>query len=108
MINAERAAAGVGPLRLDSSMSGVAAAWSQSMVDAGELSHNPGYATRIPGGWSAAAENVARNSPAYAAGLLVLAAAAAAAGWRARSCRGAPGLARPAGGGRILRRRVGR
>ena len=98
MINAERAAAGVGPLRLDSSMSGVAAAWSQSMADAGELSHNPGYATQIPGGWSAAAENVAWNSPADAAGLLVVLGAAAAV-WRARSRRGAPGLARPAGGG---------
>lgn len=69
MVNAARAEHGVGPVRLNSSMSAVAASWSQAMADAGTMSHNPGYSTQIPAGWSRAAENVAWNSPADVAGL---------------------------------------
>ncbi|WP_305852920.1 CAP domain-containing protein [Actinotalea soli] len=68
-VNAERAAVGAGPLRLDGAMNQVAGAWSQAMADAGEMSHNPSYASQIPAGWTAAAENVAWNRPADVAGL---------------------------------------
>lgn len=69
MVNAVRAEHGVGPVRLNSSMSAVAASWSQAMADAGTMSHNLDYSTQIPSGWSRAAENVAWNSPPDVAGL---------------------------------------
>jgi hypothetical protein len=70
--NQSRAEAGLGPLRMNSSMNSVALAWAQQMDAANSMSHNPSYSSQIPGGWSKAGENVAHG---YASG------AAVHAGW---------------------------
>ena len=59
LVNQARAANNLGPLRLNSSISAVAAAWANQMAANGAMTHNPSYSTQIPGGWSRAAENVA-------------------------------------------------
>lgn len=70
--NQSRAEAGLGPLRMNSSMNSVALAWAKQMDAANSMSHNPSYSSQIPGGWSKAGENVAHG---YASG------AAVHAGW---------------------------
>lgn len=62
LINGARADAGLGALQRDAAMDGVAQAWAENLASSGELAHNPSYAEQIPGGWQAAAENVAMNS----------------------------------------------
>jgi|1186.fasta_scaffold356008_1 hypothetical protein len=57
-INSIRAAHGVGPLELRSSLTGVARGWTDQMVAAGGISHNPGLAGSVSGGWSKLGENV--------------------------------------------------
>lgn len=59
LVNQARAANNLGPLKLNSSISSVAAAWANQMAANGAMTHNPSYSTQIPGGWSRAAENVA-------------------------------------------------
>lgn len=57
--NALRAAGGLAPLVENSAMDAVAQSWSLQMYTAGALTHNPGYSTQIPAGWTSAGENIA-------------------------------------------------
>ncbi len=63
LVNQSRADAGLGPLKLYSSISSVSAAWAQQMADNGAMTHNPNYSSQIPSGWTRAAENVAQGWP---------------------------------------------
>ena len=59
LANEARAAAGVGALQRHSGLDGVARGWSEHLASGGlALAHNPSYSAQIPGGWSAAGENV--------------------------------------------------
>ncbi|MBE7700395.1 peptidoglycan-binding protein [Oerskovia sp. Sa1BUA8] len=69
LVNGARSAAGLGPLTPDSRLAGVAQAWAEQMAADGSLSHNPSTGARIPGGWSAWAENVAWSTDPSPAGL---------------------------------------
>lgn len=80
--NTARSKAGLGALKAQGSMHGVAVAWSAKQAAAGTMSHNPAYSTQIPSGWSRAGENVASgyaaarvttawlNSPGHRANIL--------------------------------------
>lgn len=57
--NALRAAGGLAPLVENSAMDAVAQSWSLQMYTAGALTHNPGYSSQIPAGWTSAGENIA-------------------------------------------------
>ena len=60
LANEARAAAGIAPLERMSELDAVARGWSTTLAtQGGDLAHNPDYTAEIPGGWSAAAENVA-------------------------------------------------
>ena len=48
-------------------MDRVAADWAVTMAANGSMAHNPDYASQIPGGWTAAGENVAQGHPTGAA-----------------------------------------
>lgn len=61
LVNQARASSGLGPLKLNGSMSAVSTAWANQMAANGAMTHNPSYSSQIPGGWSKAAENVAWN-----------------------------------------------
>ena len=63
LANQSRSSNGLGALTLNASLSQVAAAWANQMAANGAISHNPGYSSQIPGGWSKAAENVAQGYP---------------------------------------------
>ena len=67
LTNQDRAANGLGPLKLNASLSQVALAWANQLAANGVLSHNPNYSAQIPGGWSRAAENVAQGHASGAA-----------------------------------------
>lgn len=67
LTNQDRAANGLGPLKLNASLSQVAFAWANQLAANGVLSHNPSYSAQIPGGWSRAAENVAQGHASGAA-----------------------------------------
>lgn len=67
LINQARWANGQAGLIRNSAMDQVAADWAAQMAASGTMSHNPDYSTQIPGGWSAAAENVAQGYPTGAA-----------------------------------------
>ena len=67
LVNQSRAASGLGPLALNSSLSQVAASWANQMAANGTMSHNPSYSSQIPGGWTKAAENVAQGYPSGSA-----------------------------------------
>ena len=59
LANEARAAAGLAPLERDPDLGAVARTWSEHLAAQGlDLAHNPDYTQQIPGGWSAAAENV--------------------------------------------------
>ncbi|GAB2698602.1 uncharacterized protein YkwD [Microbacterium marinum] len=58
-VNAARKSAGKKALKASSSMHKVAVAWSAKQAASGTMKHNPNYASQIPKGWTAAAENVA-------------------------------------------------
>ena len=57
-INALRAAHGVGPLSVNSSLVGMADNWAVHLSGVGSLSHNPGLASLAPAGWRLLGENV--------------------------------------------------
>lgn len=59
--NALRAAGGLAPLTSNPSLQSVAQNWSGQQAASGTMSHNPYYGSQIPGGWSNAAENVAKD-----------------------------------------------
>lgn len=67
LVNQARAAEGLGPLKLNSSMNAVSTAWAKQMAANGAMTHNPSYANQIPSGWSRAAENVAKGWPSASA-----------------------------------------
>lgn len=58
-VNDARAKAGVPRLKVSVSISNVARAWSGTMASSGTFAHNPSYTTKMPSGWTAAAENIA-------------------------------------------------
>lgn len=72
LVNDERFSQGSSGLVRNAGMDAVAASWATALAQAGTLSHNPNYSSQIPGGWVAAAENVAQG---YGSG------AAMHAGW---------------------------
>lgn len=67
LVNQACAANGLGPLKLNSAISAVSAAWANQMATNGAMTHNPSYLSHMPGGWSKAAENVATGYPSPAA-----------------------------------------
>jgi Cysteine-rich secretory protein family/Domain of unknown function (DUF4214) len=56
-LNAERAAAGAGPLARAADMDAVAQRWSEQMAATGKLQHNPNYFNQVTN-WRAIGENV--------------------------------------------------
>lgn len=67
MVNQARWDAGLNGLIRNAAMDQVAADWAAQMAANGAMSHNPDYGGQIPGGWVAAAENVAQGYPSGAA-----------------------------------------
>lgn len=63
LVNQSRAGSGLRPLTLNGSLNQVALSWANQMAASGVLAHNPSYASQIPGGWTAAGENVAQGYP---------------------------------------------
>lgn len=59
--NALRAAGGLAPLVSNPSLQSVAQNWTGQQAGSGVMSHNPSYGSQIPGGWTNAAENVAKD-----------------------------------------------
>ena len=57
-INSLRAAHGVGPLSVNSSLVSMADGWAVHLAGVGSLSHNPNLAGQAPGGWRLLGENV--------------------------------------------------
>jgi hypothetical protein len=83
LVNQERAAKGLPALVRNASIEAVAVNWANQMAASGTMQHNPDYSSQIPGGWTAAAENVAQgqhtaaqmnadwmNSPGHRANIL--------------------------------------
>lgn len=62
-VNSNRAANGLGALKLNSSMSSVAQAWAQQMAANGVMSHNASNCAQVPAGWTRCGENVAYGYP---------------------------------------------
>lgn len=62
-----RWANGLNGLLRNAAMDAVAANWANQLAASGTLAHNPNYAAEIPGGWVAAAENVAQGHPSASA-----------------------------------------
>jgi hypothetical protein len=58
LINQDRKARGLGPLRLNLQLTRVARDWSGSMAAAGRISHRPRLANAVDGNWTRLAENV--------------------------------------------------
>jgi hypothetical protein len=67
LVNQARWANAQAGLIRNAAMDQVAANWAATMAANGTMSHNPDYASQIPGGWSAAGENVAQGYPTGAA-----------------------------------------
>ncbi|MBH0116515.1 cell wall-binding repeat-containing protein [Salinibacterium sp. NG253] len=67
LVNEARAAEGLGPLKLNSSLSSVSSKWAYQMAANGAMTHNPSYSSQIPSGWTRAGENVARGWPSATA-----------------------------------------
>lgn len=61
LVNQSRADNGLNGLVRNGSLDAVAAGWAAQLGQSGTLSHNPSYSAQIPGGWVAAAENVAQG-----------------------------------------------
>lgn len=61
LVNQARWDAGLNGLIRNAAMDQVAANWAATMAANGTMAHNPDYAAQIPGGWVAAAENVAQG-----------------------------------------------
>ena len=66
LVNQERAAKGLPALVRNASIEAVAVNWANQMAANGKMQHNPNYSSQIPGGWTAAAENVAQGQPTAA------------------------------------------
>jgi hypothetical protein len=61
LVNQARWSNGQAGLIRNAAMDQVAANWAAQLAANGSLSHNPSYSAEIPGGWVAAAENVAQG-----------------------------------------------
>jgi hypothetical protein len=61
LVNEARWANGQAGLIRNPAMDQVAADWAATMAANGTMAHNPDFSTQIPGGWTAAAENVAKG-----------------------------------------------
>ncbi|SOE70743.1 Uncharacterized conserved protein YkwD, contains CAP (CSP/antigen 5/PR1) domain [Salinibacterium xinjiangense] len=61
LVNEARWSQGSPGLVRNPAMDTVAANWAGALAQAGTLSHNPDYSSKIPGGWVAAGENVAQG-----------------------------------------------
>lgn len=61
LVNDARWSQGSAGLARNAAMDAVAEGWAAELARAGTLSHNPQYPNQIPGGWVAAAENVAQG-----------------------------------------------
>ncbi len=61
LANDAHAQNGLGGLVRNGSLDAVALSWANQMAANGSISHNPDYASQIPGGWRAAGENVAQG-----------------------------------------------
>ena len=57
-INSLRESKGLAPVELDSELVGVARRWTDRMVDAGQISHNPNLANDVQENWIKLGENV--------------------------------------------------
>ena len=57
-INSLRTSKGLAPLQVDSELTGVARNWTDQMVDAGQISHNPNLANDVHQYWIKLGENV--------------------------------------------------
>ena len=57
-INSLRASKGLPALATSDELVGVARAWTERMVQAGQISHNPQLASQVGGGWTKLGENV--------------------------------------------------
>jgi cysteine-rich secretory family protein len=58
LINSDRAASGLPGLAMDGTLRDLARRHSGEMAGAGQIFHNSGLASQVPGGWSAIGENV--------------------------------------------------
>jgi uncharacterized protein YkwD len=57
-INGLRASKGLSQLRVDGELLGVARNWTERMVQAGQISHNPNLGSQVSGNWTKLGENV--------------------------------------------------
>jgi uncharacterized protein YkwD len=57
-INSLRASKGLSQLKVDSQLLGVARNWTEKMVAAGKISHNPNLSSEVSGNWTKLGENV--------------------------------------------------
>ncbi|MFP5256174.1 MAG: CAP domain-containing protein [Acidimicrobiia bacterium] len=57
-INSLRASKGLSQLAVSGELTGVARRWTQQMVDAGQISHNPNLGSQVSGSWTKLGENV--------------------------------------------------
>lgn len=57
-INGLRASKGLNPLQVSGDLVGVARRWTDQMVAAGQISHNPNLGAVVPSGWRKLGENV--------------------------------------------------
>jgi hypothetical protein len=81
-INALRAGKGLSQLAVHDQLVGIARNWSQSMANAGQISHNPNFPSQVTVAWKKLGENVGKggdvdslvqafiNSPAHYANLI--------------------------------------
>jgi hypothetical protein len=61
LVNEARWSEGQAGLVRSSELDAVAAEWAAHMAASGALEHNPNLSSNLPGGWSAAAENIAQG-----------------------------------------------
>jgi uncharacterized protein YkwD len=57
-INSLRASKGLNQLQVSGELVGVARAWTDRMVSAGQISHNPNLGSQVSGAWTKLGENV--------------------------------------------------
>jgi hypothetical protein len=57
-INSLRASKGLSQLQVSGELTGVARRWTDRMVEAGQISHNPNLASEVGGNWTKLGENV--------------------------------------------------
>lgn len=57
-INSLRASKGLNQLAVSGELTGVARNWTEQMVQAGQISHNPNLASQVSGDWTKLGENV--------------------------------------------------